>query len=398
MTWQLKRMAAILQPLDVLFFRDARPFGASLRGSSGPPLPQTLVGAVRTALADAKGCDIEVIQRVFTSTVQQSATVRERQETWRKVAQERGVPPWFFGIQFRGPWFIRAKNKDAFYRYKLDPSEWELLFHTPATLYSFRKIKGEADTLWLAKPLPQHMKLPGWRPPREGMRPLWVPTREDVEPCGGFITATGMQKLLQGQVPGRDDLVGNHEVYDFDERTGIGIDADRLTSDEGKIYAARFLALKQYVAFYLEVTLPAEEEATWKSLSFLRWGGEGKHVAVKHLEAPIELPCAMPTDGAKPLLVLTTPGLFKAGWYPACLQDRLVAAAVPGEVAISGWDLTRGGPKPTRFAAAAGSVYFLDQLPEKLEKRLEDHKPLSDKPQDRQRGWGCCLLGVWNDG
>jgi CRISPR-associated protein Cmr3 len=62
---------------------------------------------------------------------------------------------------------------------------------------------------------------------------------------------------------------------------------------------------------------------------------------------------------------------------------------VPGALAVSGWDLARGGPKPNRFAAQAGSTYFLDQP--------LDPWPgtLSDRPRDQQQGWGCYLKGVW---
>ncbi|MBC7335899.1 MAG: hypothetical protein H5U01_06470, partial [Clostridia bacterium] len=114
-------------------------------------------------------------------------------------------------------------------------------------------------------------------------------------------------------------------------------------------------------------------------------------VAVKHFDRPLEFPRAVPQQGQKPLVVLTTPGIFDDGWYPQCLAGELVAAAVPGEVAVSGWDLVRRGPKPTRFAASAGSVYFLERLPETLSDTL------SDKPLDQQQGWGCFLQGVWND-
>ena len=68
-----------------------------------------------------------------------------------------------------------------------------------------------------------------------------------------------------------------------------------------------------------------------------------------------------------------------------------MAAAVPGAVAVSGWDLARGGPKRTRFAAAAGSVYFLKALPENLPETL------SDNPEDGAQGWGCYVKGVWLD-
>jgi len=46
-----------LQPLDVLFFRDGRPFGTAASGTSVLPQPQTLAGAIRTALLEAHGCD-----------------------------------------------------------------------------------------------------------------------------------------------------------------------------------------------------------------------------------------------------------------------------------------------------------------------------------------------------
>jgi CRISPR/Cas system CMR-associated protein Cmr3 (group 5 of RAMP superfamily) len=58
---------------------------------------------------------------------------------------------------------------------------------------------------------------------------------------------------------------------------------------------------------------------------------------------------------------------------------------------VSGWDLARCGPKPARFAAAAGSVYFLHQLPTNLPEVLSDLK------EDRQQGWGCYAQGVWTD-
>jgi len=398
MTGQFKRVAALLEPLDVLFFRDARPFGLSSRGSSGLPLPQTLVGAVRTALGQVIGCDFERIHESFRCEINQPRlSIRERQACWRKVARQSGVPKWFFGIQVRGPWLTRVRNGDRAPSEHSSPSKWELLFPAPATIYSFKKSQNRPSEIWVARPLRKEQKLPGWKAPREGMRPIWVPTREDIEPWSGFITAGGMQKFLQNEKPDQVDLVRADELFGYDDRTGIAVSPDRLTSEESYIYAADFLALRNNVAFYMEVKLPAEEETTWKSVSFLRWGGEGRHVAVKHLDTPIELPHVVPQKDQKPLLVLTTPGLFEAGWYPQRFQDYLVAAAMPGEVALSGWDLSQRGPKPTRFAAAAGSVYFLDGLPEKLTEWLSDHKPLSDKPQDRQQGWGCFLQGVWND-
>jgi len=68
-----------------------------------------------------------------------------------------------------------------------------------------------------------------------------------------------------------------------------------------------------------------------------------------------------------------------------------VAAAVPGHVAFSGWDLARRGPKPTRFAAPAGSVYFLEGSvgTTAVEGSLAN-------PADAVLGWGAFVEGVWN--
>lgn len=56
----------ILDPLDVLFFRDGRPFTASERLLSGLPLPQTLAGAIRTALLQQVGCNFSKMKKNAT--------------------------------------------------------------------------------------------------------------------------------------------------------------------------------------------------------------------------------------------------------------------------------------------------------------------------------------------
>jgi CRISPR-associated protein Cmr3 len=127
----------------------------------------------------------------------------------------------------------------------------------------------------------------------------------------------------------------------------------------------------------------------------LHLGGEGRRVRVEPVLRSPWPDQLKPQGQQRPFLLLTTPGFFedrKDPWRPRCLGNHLVAAAVPGAVAVSGWDLAKGGPKPTRFAAAAGSVFFLDALPGDL----PEHS-LCDDPTDRQQGWGHYLQGVWTD-
>jgi CRISPR-associated protein Cmr3 len=186
---------------------------------------------------------------------------------------------------------------------------------------------------------------------------------------------------------------------DTDYRTGISIEPDRLTAAKSMIYGASFLSLKRGVrlgsgeqqfdiVFYAEVIIPeAAGPAPLADTRTLAWGGEARRVAVR-LTSPFPWQEYESADG-KPLLLLTTPGLFAKASRPASLNGQLVSAAIPGSIAVSGWDLARGGPKPNRFAAAAGSVFFLERLPDNLPPSL------SDDAFDGQQGWGCYVKGTW---
>ena len=147
------------------------------------------------------------------------------------------------------------------------------------------------------------------------------------------------------------------------------------------------------MAFYAEVTIPDEGDPTLlEQVKSLQLGGEGRRVRSTVRGHVYAWPEPAPAQrGQKPLLLLTTPSCFAARWRPAALNGRLLAAAVAGHVAVSGWDLARGGPKPNRFAAQAGSTYFLD---EPLHPWPET---LSENERDAQQGWGCYLKGVWID-
>ena len=56
----METVGLCLEALDVLFFRDGRPFmDGTEQMLSGLPLPQTLAGAICTALMQAAGCDFD---------------------------------------------------------------------------------------------------------------------------------------------------------------------------------------------------------------------------------------------------------------------------------------------------------------------------------------------------
>lgn len=363
-----------LEPLDVLFFRDGRPF---MTGNeymvSGLPMPQTFAGAIRTALLRAAGCDFPQLGNAmkdgasFTDAVQQACAKAYH---------------WIGEVAVRGPWFAQCKADDSI----------DVLMPVSAILHREKK-----DGAKLHRLSPLHAgSLPGWKPPAEQaeLRPLWLKHLDATEPVENYLTSSGLAEFLRGGVPAPDDVIAASKLYAIDNRIGIGISPDRLVAEDSQIFGRGFLSLKNDVCFYAEVILP--ETATDHSIisenRVLPLGGEGRHVQVERLPTSYDWPRAAATgEKQKPLVLLTTPCAFAERWKPKVLTDRLAAAAVPGSVAFSGWNLARGGPKPTRFAVPAGSTYFLESMPDDLPQSL------AESEEEQRQGWGCYLRGVWTD-
>lgn len=367
-----RRHGLWLDPLDVLFFRDGRPFGPSTRAGGGLPMPQTLWGAVVTALLSR--------QRVNFGDL--AGELKRQHDFAAALASIAGDLRWIGELSLRGPWLARKEANAG-----TSEAPPNILFPVPATLRQTKKASGQCITL---RPLANDRPLPGWvtSGPHNTSRPLWARVEGAMEPAKGFLSQAAMRSFLTGEAISADDLWAADKLFHSDERTGIEIDADRLTAAKSRIYGARFLSLADGVAFYAEVVLPdAVPPGALAGLDMLAWGGEGRRVRVE--QVPPQTQDQSPPE--KPMLVLTTPALFDDGWRPKCLGDSVVAAAVPERLPVSGWDLVRGGPKPNRFAAPAGSVYFLDSLPPDLPGSL------CDRPLDCQQGWGCYLLGTWTD-
>jgi CRISPR-associated protein Cmr3 len=356
-------------------------------------MPQTVAGAIWTALLQQQGCDFQALaQRVSQGC------------TFRDAFQELCEAGWIADVRVRGPWLVEVRGNEE----GVGP-----LVPVPAILHQGKESKGgDTASLHRLKPLPSG-KLPGWneslKETEKGLRPLWLQHPAVTEATPGYLTDTGLRSFLEGQVPGKEELRKPDQLFGFDHRTGIEIAADPLTAKEGGIYGASFLALRpgyvepearapasasSSIALFTEVELPASAppaEESFGGITTLALGGEGRRAEVR-LFPRFDWPERQPRIGKqKPLLLLTTPGLFEQRWKPKCLDGYLTAAAVRGMAAVSGWDLARGGPKPNRFAVAAGSVYFLESSPPNLPDSL------CDRPEDKAQGWGCYVKGVWRD-
>jgi CRISPR-associated protein Cmr3 len=119
-------------------------------------------------------------------------------------------------------------------------------------------------------------------------------------------------------------------------------------------------------------------------------GGEGRHVHATPVQAESWAE-PDPVDGRSAWL-LASPAFLPG---PCALPGvpppaRLVAAASGTPIAVSGWDVARGGPHPTRFAVPAGSVYFVEGP------FTPPQQSLCTDAEDVAQGWGFVLRGTWN--
>jgi len=362
-----------LAPVDTLFFRDGKPFDPASRAASGLPTPQVLAGALRTALLRSAGMDMAQLSNCIRKGVPfANAAGQVGGSLGEQIAQAR----------VQGPYLGRRDGKDG---------RDTILYPAPVTL---RRVHRDKDRIVRLDPLGGGLSLPGWKPQANGMVPLWTRDRNILKPLDqAWITQKGMSAFLSGGIPSPGHLVSCDDLYGFEDRTGIAVDPGPGTAQDGMIYATRRLVLKHGVRFWARVEgsaalldlLPKQNAP-----GLLPFGGERRQVTVTacdNRDGPY-VACAVPPrqpDHGR-CLVLVTPGLLN-GWRPPGLD--LVSAAVPGHVPVSGWDLARGGPKPTRFAVRAGSVYFLP--------------PGNDRPpghglghaDDTLIGWGEYCEGVW---
>ena len=145
-----KTVGIALTPLDVTAFRDGRPFNAGQVAQSGLPLPQSLAGAMRTALMEKYNCNFGL----FAKTIQAGAS-------YEKALEDAGAPGWISRVAFCGPWLTRRTSQGL-----------DIHLPAPANLYCE---KADDSKLHVLVPLKETEKVPGWKPladePR--MQPLW---------------------------------------------------------------------------------------------------------------------------------------------------------------------------------------------------------------------------------
>jgi CRISPR-associated protein Cmr3 len=403
-----------LQPLDTLFFRDARPMQAGA-GSGGHganwPLPTTLHEALRAMLLRNSG--------LLPSGEKLSG--RRNRHTPGKPKQVEYATRAYESLRTMGPFPIR---------------ESLLYFPTPHDLAPIAD-----DNFAIMNPLDSprgsaNFPAPWLRPvaakarPSKSAKPSWI-----SKDC--FIQYLSITKEL---------FIQKESPFWYSEnRIGIAIDPGTGAAAEGMLFSSDHLRLADNVRLWAAASLNRDSNGISDKTSDLKnqvftFGGESRMCRIDSAQNDLLEDIPKP-QGIRIKWVLTTAAVFSGGWLPnwICREDgsvmlragditrnpkedrrtwrkrvrdlqpipaKLVAVRTPGPRCFSGWDLgmkngsdaklSTGGPKATVFAAPEGSVYYFEaensEAAEHLVNALHG-RTLSDYFGEKGMGLGFC--GRW---
>lgn len=338
-----------LEPLDVLYLRGNKLFGGA--GDHGealmPPWPSMAAGALRSRLI-AAGETVETLSNFFLSR------------------------------------FMLARQSAN--------GKTEILWPLPADVIVNQDDLSDATYLRPTKPpagLSSSHALP---------RLPTLCANKPGKPIGGlWLNEEGIAAWLTGQAIIQKHLVRTSELWQIDARLGIALDPTTRSAADGKIYTTETVALKPKVGF---VASSSGHQRQLAEGDIVRLGGDGRAARVSPVTA--ELPI---TDWARIeregrfRLILTTPGIFAAGWQPEGIPGDLVAASVSRAETLSGWDLLTGKPKPAQRIAPTGSVYWFEchnKLADlaTLKSLIDNGLPIN-VPSRRAEGFNHCHIAPW---
>lgn len=387
-----KLTSLVVEPIDILLFRDGKPFSAGsdhLARSVFPPYPGTLAGFIRSKLLQDADLD------------------------WEKAKERFGNlgSPNDYG-DFRVTGYFLRKEEDYV------PLPADLVRGKTSGKYYMLQPLTSADAPALVSNLPE--VTPGFDRNVDSdlgqgdavanhsrrLHHLWVRTAEPVESTRGFISLKNLfDYLLVGQVPPSDSILCESKFAVREARTIVGISKASLTSDPGRLANVEFVRMLDGTSFHVRF-----EGLRWPGKVGLgTLGGEGRTVRWRVLERwePPKPARVIETVKASRRfkIVLLTPAIFEAGWVPGKrLQEffhgkgakvRLVAAIVNRPVHVGGFDLHRGAPKPMFAAAPAGSVYYYEIDKGDVSDLVNSLQMNCISDRDWEAGMGLSVVGGW---
>ena len=346
-----------IEPVDVWFFRDNKPFTAAqnfVARSMFPPTPQTVLGALRTAYLEQQGVDWKAFGR-------------------GEVQTEVGTPDTLNGLRAQAPFVARYQNGTV---ERFFPAPLDLLYNK------------DAETWRLLKPaehLDWHTNRPfeAWRPLEGG--------GDGFKEAEGWLSEAQFRRYLAGEQD-LDKLYKSGDIFQHEGRVGLALDYGRRANRGGHFYHAEFIRMKEGFGLLAHLN-----KALFPKRGVMDIGGESRGARYYSVtQAPQTLRSR--TQG-RVRIILLTPAYFSGGWQPASGDwsrwvgsGKLVSLAIGKPLPLSGWDMARKQPRPLRNYLPSGSVFFFEEA------QLTD-EPFTETPNGAldhgAMGFGMYATGIW---
>jgi CRISPR-associated protein Cmr3 len=398
----------LIEPTDVLFFRDGIPMSAGQGRGSGCrlPFPSTLHEALRASLIAKHGrSDTQAAFRPKDAP---------RQGGWlgKGKSVSSGGSKDYQSLRVTGP--LPWHKKEGL----LMPVPLDVAFGSDKSLLHRLALLQHGETAAAGAFQPACLPVATTPPDKHSQLHGWWTLAQYQRYLSGDPAAAGFQPIPS------DDL------WQPEHRIGLAIDPERSAAQEGQLFAGSYLRLAQdmRLAFQAQLGRPiGEEQSRLDSLDWLLLGGDRRLARLRPQEsdvfAPLRTPPAPPAGDDGPVMMkwsLITPAIFAHGSLPGWCKDtkkdrptgplpeghvcfdlpgsaKLVSWCLGRPQPITGWDTVAQEAKPTQLAVPAGSVYyFLCQdaaTASALAAKLH-WQPRSDHYGEKGCGYGLCSFDV----
>lgn len=337
-------MRIIIEPNDVLLFRELKPFTAGLDNvvKSILPLPQTVAGAIRSRI---------LVEQNFSN------------EAKEYVGYGMEEPP--------------EKGLNVLGTFIWDGEE---LLPTPMD------VAAEDSKITIVKPKSVF-----------GVD-FFYPS---AKPVGGFLPLRTLMKFLCGEIePESVAEIAKETSKKLVREVRVGIKLlEYRVVEEGMLYSVEFLRIPGISVWVEDLKLLPE-------MGLLKLGGEGRFArfVVERNDQTEVLRDSWEKvkdslDGKMKLYAATPLLLGNSELYSWDVGEELkklglkVGKVIPligKPINVGGWDMANDRPRGVRYAVPAGSVYFVE-----FDGELSIDKPYLRLGKLTRLGYGLCFVGVW---
>jgi CRISPR-associated protein Cmr3 len=364
-----------IEPSDVLFFRDAKPFGAGedhLAVSIFPPNPRTVAGAFRSYILGKTDVDWEDFKK----------SAPEAQSVQKSIGTSQGFRQSDFGM--RGP-FLAYRSS----------GRCDLVCPLPEDTFIHHE---EEDLMFFDAFLP--LRDPPFHAnwPDDALHPLWPPygERQDSPKATYWFRGSAKSSYVLGSPFAGTD---QRSFILFEPRVGNAVNGDLGTVEERLLYQATFVRLKK--RYGLTVWLADALDKVLPPAGYLSLGGESKAARFTRMvddEVPFDF--GLPEATEKFKVVLMTPAYFddpvRQDWSDVLGFDATLRAAALGKpLYLGGYDVANNTEREMHAFIPPGSVFYFEadqpvnQLSKPFTKTISPEMPLD------RLGYGQAFLGTW---